>query len=568
MRTTPHALVERYRRAGWWSDQRIFDLFDVAVRARPDATAVVDPPNRTTLIGGTPLRLSYAQLDRLAMGFARRLMELGFERDDVLITQLPNVAEYVAVYLAAMKLGVVLSPAPMQFRRRELAQILQLTGARGLLTVPRLRNSDPCIEARAAVADGAAMLLCLGSEAPAGTVAIDPVLALHEDPRGNAAAIPVAQISADDVVTICWTSGTEGAPKGVPRTHNQWLAISHAHFEGAGIREGDVLLNPFPLINMAAIGGCFLSWLRAAGTLVLHHPLELPVYLAQIAIERPHYAIAPPAVLNMLLQDEQLLAATDLSSLRCIGSGSAPLDPAMIRGFRDRFGIEIVNMFGSNEGMSLVSSAIEAPEPERRARFFPRFGRPEVGWSQRVAHAIETRIVDPETATEILIAGNPGEMQIRGPTVFDGYFRAPEITSKAFTADGWFRTGDLFEIAGEGEVPRYYQFVGRLKQLIIRGGVKIAPDEIESTLALHPAVAEAGAIGYRDTLLGERVAAIVVLKTGAAPLTLNAVQNLFREQGLAVFKWPERLRFVDALPRNALGKVVRTELAEIAERQD
>ena len=382
----------------------------MAVRARPDATAVVDPPNRTTLIGGTPLRLSYAQLDRLAIGFARRLVELGFEREDVLITQLPNVAEYVAVYLAAMKLGVVLSPAPMQFRRRELAQILQLTGARGLLTVPRLRNSDPCIEARAAVADGAAMLLCLGSEAPAGTVAIDPVLALHEDPRGNAAAIPVAQISADDVVTICWTSGTEGAPKGVPRTHNQWLAISHAHFEGAGIREGDVLLNPFPLINMAAIGGCFLSWLRAAGTLVLHHPLELPVYLAQIATERPHYAIAPPAVLNMLLQDERLLSATDLSSLRCIGSGSAPLDPAMIRSFRDRFGIEIVNMFGSNEGMSLVSSAIEAPEPERRARFFPRFGRPEVGWSQRVANAIETRIVDPETAAEILIAGNPGEM--------------------------------------------------------------------------------------------------------------------------------------------------------------
>ena len=148
-----------------------------------------------------------------------------------------------------------------------------------------------------------------------------------------------ASVSADDIATICWTSGTEGMPKGVPRSHNHWLAISHAHFEGAGIRHGDILLNPFPLINMAALGGCFMSWLHAAGTLVLHHPLDLPVYLQQIARERPNYAIAPPAVLNMLLKDERLLAQTDLTSLRSIGSGSAPLDPLMIRGFRDRFEI-------------------------------------------------------------------------------------------------------------------------------------------------------------------------------------------------------------------------------------
>ena len=170
-------------------------------------------------------------------------------------------------------------------------------------------------------------------------------------------------VHADDIVTICWTSGTEGVPKGVPRSHNHWIAGSLCHYDGAQIRRGDRLLNPFPLVNMAALGGCFMSWLRAAGTLVLHHPFELPVYLQQIASEKPEYAIAPPAVLMLLLQNEALLNGVDLSCLRCIGSGSAPLPPVMIRAYKERYGIEIINNFGSNEGVALCSGPLEAPDP-------------------------------------------------------------------------------------------------------------------------------------------------------------------------------------------------------------
>ncbi len=164
-----------------------------------------------------------------------------------------------------------------------------------------------------------------------------------------------ANVHADDILTICWTSGTEGVPKGVPRSHNHWIAGSLCHYDGAQIRRGDRLLNPFPLVNMAALGGCFMSWLRAAGTLLLHHPFELPVYLQQIATEQPEYAIAPPAVLMLLLQNEALLNGVDLSCLRCIGSGSAPLPPVMIRAYKERYGIEIINNFGSNEGVALCS---------------------------------------------------------------------------------------------------------------------------------------------------------------------------------------------------------------------
>ena len=432
MRTTSPALIEDYRRGGWWSDTRITDLFDSALRSNPAGLAVVDPPNREALVGGTGLRLTFSDLDLQVSGYVLRLLELGLRKDDILVTQLPNIAEYVAVYLAAMKLGVVLSPVPMQFRRHELEQILGLTGARHLLTVGLFKGTEPHQEALATAQGSNTRVFVLGEKAPAGTAPFTPLPVTDDSLERLRSHLQEEPVSADDIATICWTSGTEGMPKGVPRSHNHWLAISHAHFEGAGIRRGDILLNPFPLVNMAAIGGCFLSWLHSAGTLVLHHPLDLPVYLTQIARERPHYAIAPPAVLNMLLQDPQLLARTDLKSLRCIGSGSAPLDPAMIRGFHDRFGIEVVNMFGSNEGMSLCSGAAEAPDPERRARFFPRFGRRDINWPQRVASAIETRLVDPDSGLEILEAGYPGEMQIRGPTVFDGYFQAPQLSAVAF----------------------------------------------------------------------------------------------------------------------------------------
>jgi acyl-CoA synthetase (AMP-forming)/AMP-acid ligase II len=317
---------------------------------------------------------------------------------------------------------------------------------------------------------------------------------------------------------------------------------------------------------MAAIGGCLLSWLQSQGTLLLHHPLDLPVYLQQIATERPQYAIAPPAILNMLIKDEALLARADLSSLRCIGSGSAPLDPAMIQGFADRFGIEVINIFGSNEGASLISGAAEAPDPARRARLFPRFGRSEIAWKRPAPCPVESRLIDPETGAEILEARRPGEMQIRGPAVFDGYFREPALTAAAFTADGFFRTGDLFEIEGDADDLRYYRYVGRLKQIIIRGGVKISPEELDDVLARMPGLLESAVAGFRDPILGEKICAAVVPRPGQQ-ITLEDVRQHFATQGLAIFKRPEKLCVLAALPRNPTGKVIRNELTRIAEAQ-
>ena len=560
MQTTPEHLRREFRERGQWSEARLFDLFAANAARVPERLAVADPPNRAALDGREPRRLDYRELSATVDATVLALASAGLRRDDVLVTQLPNVVEYVAVYLAAARLGVVLSPVPMQYRRGELEPILALTGARALLTVSRFKDTEPA--RLAAALEPQLLVLVLDDEAPPGTKPLGIAGHAGISARERAALLEArAAISADDILTICWTSGTEGRPKGVPRSHNHWLAISWAHYEGAQLRDGDRLLNPFPLVNMAAIGGCLTSWLHTAGTLLLHHPFELPVYLRQIATERPEYAIAPPAILMLLLQNETLLSGVDLTCLRCIGSGSAPLPPAMIRGYRERYGIEIVNMFGSNEGMSLCSGPAEAPEPERRARYFPRFGRREIEWPQRIARLIETRLMDPDTGAEVTDDGVPGELQIRGPTVFDGYFASPDINAVAFTADGWFRSGDLFEIAEPGD-PRFYRFVGRLKQLIVRGGMKISPDELDAVLAEHPAITEAAAVGVPDEVLGERICAVVVLRPGQS-LSLEDLERLFEARGLARFKWPESLRIVGQLPRNPVGKVIRGEVARL-----
>jgi len=559
VRTTPPERIAEYRSRGWWSSETVGDLFARA-SAEPSRTAVIDPANRAELGLGEPRRLSYAELASAVTAMAAQFVRLGLRPGDVVLAQLPNTWECVALYLAAARIGVVLSPVAMQYRRHELAQIAALLEPRAIVTVREFKDFDHAALGQELAHACGAHHLVAGGQVPDGATALAAGPATADD---AAIVAQVAVPSADDVFTICWTSGTEGTPKGVPRTHNQWIAISYAHYEVAKIAPGDVLLNPFPMINMAAIGGCFLSWLHAAGTLLLHHPFDPQVYLRQIVTERPQYAIAPPAVLNMLIRDEALLARLDLSSLRCIGSGSAPLAPAMIAGFRERLGIEIVNMFGSNEGVSLASGSEEIPDPERRAKYFPRFGRAEFRWPHRVSQSMETRIVDPETGEEILEPGRPGELQVRGATVFDGYFKSPEMTQRAFTADGFFRTGDLFEIAGDEQGLRYYRFAGRHKQIIVRGGVKISPEELDEILAGCPGLVEGAVVGYPDDVMGERICAVVVPKPGAE-LGIEQLAAYFESRGAAVFKRPERLRLVPHLPRNPVGKVVRAELLRIA----
>jgi acyl-CoA synthetase (AMP-forming)/AMP-acid ligase II len=526
---------------------------------------VVDAPNRAALTDGTPRRLRYGELDALIDAYADRLLDIGVGHDDIVLLQMPNVAETLALLLACGRIGAVASPVAVQYREHELAYIVDKLAPKAIATVAR------CGEAR--MADLAATLLkntrcnahllVWGESIPDGALSMNDVVPSDQASARVAAYLERKRPNANDIFTICWTSGTESKPKGVPRSHNHWIAIGKVVAEAAALKDGEVLLGPFPMINMAAIGGVLVPWLLSAGTMVLHHPFDVAVFLGQIQSERVNFNLLPPPVLNMLLRQKELLAKFDLSSLRVVCSGSAPLAPWMVEGWQNDYGISIINYFGSNEGVALASSAVDVPDAVERASYFPRFGVAGFDWAVGDAVTFETRLRDPISGEIITTPGREGELCIRGATVFEGYFNAPEMTLAAFDEDGFFRTGDLFVIAGTGPAPRYYQFVGRCKEIIIRGGQNISPAEIDNLIAGHPALAEAACVGLPDETMGERLCAAVVLRPGAQ-LTLDDLTGYLKERQVAIYKWPERLLVLQQLPRNPVGKIVRGDLRRIA----
>jgi acyl-CoA synthetase (AMP-forming)/AMP-acid ligase II len=235
----------------------------------------------------------------------------------------------------------------------------------------------------------------------------------------------------------------------------------------------------------------------------------------------------------------------------------------MVRGFHERFGVDVVNLFGSSEGGSLVSGPNDIPDPQTRAVCFPRWGVAGIEWASAMASRVETRLVDVSTGSEITVPGQAGELRFRGPGVFGEYFEAPEATAAAFDELGYYRSGDLFEIAGDRN--QYYRFVGRCKDLVIRGGVNISPEEVEGLLASHPALEEVSVIGYADAVMGEKLCAVLVPKTDERP-SLQALRSFLRdERQVAEYKLPERIEWTTSLPRNAMGKVLKRELRRLVQ---
>jgi acyl-CoA synthetase (AMP-forming)/AMP-acid ligase II len=231
----------------------------------------------------------------------------------------------------------------------------------------------------------------------------------------------------------------------------------------------------------------------------------------------------------------------------------------MIRTFAEQYGKEVVNFYGSNEGISLFSTPDTSPDPETRASMFPRMGCADMPWGGITHRMVGTRVVKAGTEEEITRAGEPGELLFYGPTVFDGYLGTPN--DDVFTSDGWFRTGDLVEICGDP--PHYYRIVGRCKDIINRGGMKISPAEIDILLEGFPGLLEGAVCAYPDERLGEKICACIVPRPDAEMPTLEQITAHLLEKGLAKFKLPEKILILPQLPRNPMNKVQRDQLEKM-----
>ncbi len=552
--------IQEYMKNGWWGDETLLDILRKNAAETPDNEAVVDPYNRPDLIGGDAKRLTYSQLIEGIERLAYQFDKLGIGKDDVVLVQLPNVVDAIVTYFAVSCIGAIPSPLAMAARDRELSHAAKLTDAVGIVTVKEFGGFDHLtlvnrlkeknqqfqhvILAGDKLDDSALSLESMLSEAP-----------IADDWRDQIAG---KQSSANDVFTICWTSGTEADPKGVPRTHNHWISIAKLVVAGVVLERGHNIHGTFPVINMAGFGGLMIPWVMTGGKFVLHHPFDVQVFMGQLMQEDLYFTLMPPALLDTLAKSEQAMALAK-TSLGVIASGSVPLSPWMVSYYQEKLGINIVNFFASNEGIGLFSGPRLFPVADDRAKYFPRFGGEGVklNISDHVIAGMESCLINTTTGEEIKENGVTGELCFKGPTVFGGYWQRDDLTANAFTNKGFYQSGDLFSI--EGDEQDKYLFHGRCKDLIIRGGYNISPEEVENVIAGHPKIKEACAVGYPDERLGEKTCICVVANPDET-ITLEEVSQYLDEVGIAKYKYPEKLEIMDALPRNALDKVLRREL--------
>jgi len=535
--------IQKFTKAGIYSDKTLPDYLKQHVAASPDQECFVDPPNRMDLNGYEPERVTYAEFDRAADATAEALLNLGIGKDDIVMVQLPNTWELAMLYFAICRTGAIITPSPVLWRSSELKHIANLTKAKAIITLKefnKFNHYDMAKELQQTCPD------------------IQHVLTLteiREMMKGPITGkLDDVKVDANDIFSICWTSGTEAAPKGCPLSHNNWAGM--ASLQGAaGFKAGDTFLTAGPLVNMASVGTVFIPWIVYGGKVVLHHPFDPGVFIQQIMAEKVNYTLLVPAVANAIAK-HPLVDKFDLSSLRCITVGSAQPSLIAMQEFKNRWDVETGNTWGQNEGTGIVSGLEDTPEMNMRVDHFPQFGKPGVNWKSKASGFVEVKIINPDE-TELTDVGDVGELVYKGPGVIAGYFKNPEATNRSFTSDGFFKTGDQFQIRENG----YISFYERSKDIVIRGGYNISSQEIENYLMSHPKIQEVAVVSMPDKILGEKMC-VYVVPMPEEQLVLEDLTSHMAELGIAKYKFPERLEIVDVIPRNPVGKILKSELRD------
>nr|WP_239113275.1 class I adenylate-forming enzyme family protein [Shimia biformata] len=534
-------------------------------KGRAQELALIDPPNRQKITGGTPARLTWRDVEERVNRLAHALLSAGILPGQVIVTPAPTIHETILLQLAIIRIGAVVAPVPIQYREYELTKIAGMAKPAAFVGFDRLgchANAEMLAGLASDLGEGA-VVMAFGSNLPEGVISLDEWL--DEDRPGQAERLAELDArfrpTADTLALIIFTSGSEAEPKAVPKTHRACAGLGLFLHDLAGLPDGGCILSPRMLNTAGGITTGLIPWLYQGARLVLHHPFDMDVFLQQIADEKPEYTSCPPAILHMILQRDDAGDPVDLGRLHHITSGSEALSANVVTEFKLRYGIDIVNVYGSSEGAMLYSSEQDVDDPDLRATSFPAFGG---RFESRLAtgNGIKTRLADPETGEEVTEAGVTGELEFVSPTLFSGYLDAPERTKNAFTDDGFYKTGDLFRYTGpEG---RFLRFVGRSKNLIVRGGLNISAEEIMALVADHPSVKEAAIVGRPSKKLGQQVCAVVVLRPGKT-LTLEGLNSYLKnDRRVSVFKLPEFLEIAERIPRAAGGKPDMVALRKMA----
>jgi fatty-acyl-CoA synthase len=474
--------------------------------------------------------LTNAELFDRVNALASSLRNMGVGRGDVVAILLYNCPEFLELVYAVNRLGAAFMPLNYRLAPAEWQYILGHAGAKALVADPefapalsQIAPNLPELEHRVVV-----------GEAP-GWASYEELVQ-----RSAGVRVPVADVDGDDLQRLMYTSGTTARPKGVRISHRNLAWKNLGYLVQFGFTDTEVTAVTGPLYHVGALDMGGLATLHAGGSLVLQRRFE-PLELIDL-IER-HRATSvwmAPAMVNGLLQETGALAKADLSSLRLVLSGGEKMPESRLATVLDLFpGLWFADAYGLTE---TVSSDTFMPQERMRDKL-GSVGRPLPHNQVRVA----------DEAGRSLPAGRIGEILIRGPKVFSGYWRDPEATARAFL-DGWFRTGDMGRLDDEG----FLYIEDRKKDMIVSGGENIATPEIERVLYEHPDVVEAAVVGCPDDRWGEVPHAFVVFREGAT-VSGDDLRGFCRER-LARFKAPRYVTAVDTLPRTPSGKVLKRDL--------
>ncbi len=523
---------------GFWHGKTLLDYFEECLADKPDALALTT----VTVATGERRDLTYAEIDRLSWRVAAGLHRLGLGRDDVLACQLPNSWEFVVLYIACRRLGIVFNPVMPIFREHELLFMLRHGEVKAFVVPKSFRGFDHEAMAERMRPDLPDLrhVIVGGSEGPNGfdALLLDPAL----DSTPDLLAISVCDRGdANDVCQLIYTSGTTGEPKGVMHTANTMYANLVPYAERLRLGASDIVLMASPMAHQTGFMYGFLMPVMLRARMVLMDVWDKALAAKLLEAEKITFTMAStPFLMDLAAAVEE--GGTDSSSLRVFLCAGTAIPGPLVERARNVLGTKVISAWGMTENGAVT--LVSPDDPDERSINTDGFALPGM--------ELQVRGVDGMPAP----AGHEGELYVRGCSNFGGYLKRPQWNNT--DPEGWFDTGDVARIDEQG----YIRICGRSKDIIIRGAENIPVVEVEALLYKHPAIHQVAVVGYPDARLGERACAFVVLRPGQ-DFDFAEMTRFLEAQRLAKQYFPERLEIRDKLPSTASGKIQKFSLRNV-----
>jgi 2,3-dihydroxybenzoate-AMP ligase/mycobactin salicyl-AMP ligase len=532
--------AEKYNKFRWWSGLTFGDILDRAADIHPEKEAFVDSKSR----------LTYGEAREKTNKLAIGLLDLGIQPLDRVLLQLPNWNEFVFAYFALQKIGAIPVLLIDRYRQFEINHLISLTGATSWIVASKYRKTDyvPIINDILKERPGVKHVITVrgeGDHHPFSSLErLIEESGLTED---NLSRLANRRPDPMQVAHMGPTGGTTGAPKIVPRTHNS--LITGIEFCSKAWEQNcqDVNLIAGPVGHDLTFSKGFIGSVITCGKIIFLDSTDDKDICEAIEKERITSIVWVPTLAQRLLQYEDL-NKHDLSSLKKMHTAGGASHPDLVKDVTEKLKMKFYNGYGATEGMTTITRTTDDLET-----ICTTVGRPTCPYDIY-------KVIDQEGNE--LPRNTQGELVLKGPSVFTGYYNNPEENKKVFTKDGFFRTGDVAKINEKG----YITLTGRIKEMVNRGGESISATEIERLIIHHPNVVAVAVIAMPDPLMGERVCAYIQPKVGVQ-LSFEEIISFLKGQKASVLQFPERIEFIDAMPYTSAEKVDKKSLRADIERK-